>query len=514
MNFRAAFFLLLSLWGGMAWGQSVTIVELGEPGEYRFDISGLKILEPLYPNRPDLEPFYVLFFELGDGYYIWDTMPNPVDKVGIQHQIFHTYTRRAPLEDQMQMVVYPLYSKTEKPPIIDIAPFEGGSLTFDPNWANTNQTSGFLLPGQFVRADLSWDVLEAKDEFIVAAGFQNEDTSVLDMGQAVIVSIYYDENLVTPHPSVDNTLTRHYLEDADQISLSGNDPVVAAFETSHDYNLNSRIDFVLPGIDIGVEEFLFAHFTVNGGILPGNSFPMVIAVRNSRSISDAYQAVAVEGAIITGRDPNGIVGYLAGPPRQRPACLADSLDTWEYEISFFNIGNAKVDSFNIKVEFPEFVQLNSYEDIELVFIRLGDDTIDVNSVNPELTGIDNRTMILSFEGVGTLLGLSDPNVDAYAKPKHYCSAEILLRVPRNMGLASCESVDTKLTVVFPGGSQLSRTDTLPCICPPPPSDFPCNIVPDVPFLGGCWCTLLLIVLLAVILLLIIIIAKNAAKPKN
>ncbi len=535
MSLRLVFLLLAVFASLPSFGQQekIRLTNLGN-GTYRFTASGFPKLLPLYPANAGTPPRYELFVELGDGAYKRVSMVNPAGTGSSVDLFTHQYTIRQPDTTKIRVMSYPVYSRTKKPTIPDVvAPVET-KMSWVANAAGQGLTQlNYIPPGTMAKGDLHWNFMEADDEFIVLAGYQNDISNVqqpFDLSKGGYVSIYYNSQWVTPvgggsprFSCYDNNVT-----DFNNSSFDPNsDPVIL---TSGE-DINARVDFEVSPLAANQEEFIFANFLVNDGeaIQGVDRFPIVVVVWESNGQNEGptgnYEpAETIYGEIRTGKDPNEIEGYFWGGSRIRPLnnqSIDDSLTHIDYMLEFYNSGNGAVDQFIIDVDFPDHVLLADYTDVEVLSVRIGGDVVNVGTLTslPELLDANLGTISWKIKGQGTLVGYADPVIDSNPAFYPYCSAEIWLRVPRNPAKSTCDSIQTSMTITFPDNSSLTRTDTLLCLeggpTPnPSPTEFPCNIVPDIPFLGGCWCTLLVIVLLAVILLLIMVVARNAAKPKN
>ena len=530
MSLRIVFLLLAVFASLPSFGQKVRLTNIGN-GTYSFTASGFANLPPLYPASAGTPPRYEMFIELGDGSYKRVSMANPPGP-GTSVVLFnHQYTIRQPDTTKIRVMSYPLYSRTKKPTIPDVvAPVEA-SMSWVSNSAGQglNQLN-YIPPGSMAKGDLHWNFMEADDEFIVLAGYQNDITNnqlPFNISKGGYLSIYYNDQWVEPLGG-ETPRFSCYVNQVVHFSNPSYDPNSDPVIPTLGEDVNARIDFELPPTAANQEEFIFANFKVkSAAAIQGlDQFPIVVVVwetagQNEGPTGNYSPAETTYGEIQTGKDPNNIEGYFWGGTRLRPLpsqAIDDSLTHFDYKIEFYNSGDAPVDEFTIDVDFSDHVALSSFTDVEVLFVRIGSDTVNPAALSsrPELIDATQGTISWKLKNHGTLVGYTDPVIDSNPAYYPYCSAEIWLRVPRNMAMETCDSIQAELTITFPDNSSLSRTDTLLCTeggIPPGP-EFPCNIVPDIPFLGGCWCTLLVIVLLAVILLLIIVIARNAAKPNN
>ena len=491
-----------------AFGQTLSVVQQS-PGTYRFTVTGLPHLNKMEPIAIMPDPRYELFFELGDGYYLRKTMPNPAS-TSTEFTFVHSFGIRLPSPNSVKVTSTPLYSPNKKPTIPDNFPPIVEPMTWIPGTTSGKIKFDFVPAGSMVKADLNWNMLESDDLFIVVAGFQNGSSNQqnFDLSDGGYASIYYDSKLVTPIFDEGIPVFRCRTAGVEYTNIEwGSDPVI----DSSPEDLDAKLDFILPPTDQGVEDFIFANFTTNSPADFGENdrFPITVVVwgpGEDGPSENNFATATVFAEYKGGKDPNEITGS------PRPACLDSSFGFFDYHIEFFNEGTAIVDSFNIKVTFSEFVELTSYEDIEIVSLRIGNQMVDVTSLTflPEISGANEFTLVIDQPGF-YLQGYTAESIDNNPMYYPYCSAELEIRVPRNMALTSCTSIPAELEIVFPNGIPVSRVDSIPCSCDlgPEPVVFPCNIVPDIPFLGGCWCTLLVILLILIVLFLLFVIWKNS-----
>ncbi len=515
-----AMLMLVLTTGSFAQPPQYSLVPDGATPTDKYDLRiwGLTELERLYPEEEGFEdPRYEIFVEWGDGSFsrhqVSDLDPDDPGTPDLpQVSLQHRYNLREPKLPNTHVTITPLYSRNTRPVHPDrVSP---PSIPWSPNFATS--TFSFVPKQQAVKVDLNWKQLEPDDDFVVIAGFADR-SSLVPLSNGGFISIYYNNSKV--HPKLDdggNYIVRsHYagIQQTESLNIES-DQVITTSEGA----LNSQIDFEIPegsaSLSQGLEELLFMEFVVNdpSQIELGDQFQITVVLRaNDRGTpSTAYEFDSVTGVLVAGKDPNAIIGS------PRPFCM-DSLNFIDYKITFYNEGTAAVSDFTIHVTFSEYVALAAISDVEILSLRIGDtyyNTTDLATL-PEMTAANPPGFTWQMNGLGgILLGYQDPFIDQNPNYYEYCSAELLIRVPRNPAITSCENIPARLDIIFPGDT-VSQVDTLICGCgvPPDPTEFPCNIVPDIPLLGGCWCTLLLIVLLAVIVMLVIVIWRNSNRPQ-
>lgn len=503
-----------------SFGQSLTpefdLVQLA-PGQYRFDIYGLDRLDQLEPSEIYDDPRYELFVELGDGYYIRETMDNPNDNRDT-FSFVHNFSVREPEPELLHVTATPLYSPEKKPGIPDAAP----SIPDPISWGVAGSTGGVkydFVPGtSMVKADLNWNMLEADDMFVVIAGYQNgSSNNIGDLSDGGYLSVYYDGDLVEPVRDEGSLQYRAYDKNNEQSLSFGTDEVIV--DKAAD-NINSHVDFDIPPMGQGQEEFVFVTFKLHDPETLGEveEFPIHVVVRglDDGEPSSSYESERTYGEVRVGKDPNYITGY------PRPVCVSDNFDSFTYHVEFFNEGDAAVDSVKLEIEFPPHVQLTNASDIKILSARFGSpDTIPIADLtySPEIISASPPVIQLIVARNGYLNGYSDPAINNQPEYYPHCSAEFEFEVPRNASKPLCDGINplaSELAITFPSGDVVTRRDTIPCQCLEEElgegtgTAFPCNIVPDIPALGSCWCTFLLLLLIIVLLFLVIIIVRNRA----
>ena len=502
-------------------GQSVTpefdLVPLGS-GQYRFDIYGLDRLDQLEPSEIYDDPRYELFVEYGDGYYVRKTMDNPIDNRDT-FSFVHNFSVREPEPELLHVTATPLYSPEKKPGIPDAAP----TIPDPISWGVVGSTGGVkfdYVPGNsMVKADLNWNMLEAEDIFVVIAGYQNASSNLIgDLSDGGFLSVYYNSDLVEPVRDEGDLEYRAYDKNGVQTITLNPDEVIV--DKAAD-NINAHIDFDIPPMGQGQEEFVFVTFKLHDAETIGEieEFPIHVVVRglDDGEPSSSYESERTYGEVRVGKDPNYITGY------PRPVCEGDSFENFIYHVEFFNEGDAAVDSVEIEIELPPHVQLNNASDIKILSARFGsDEEIPVGDLTygPELISASPPVIKLIVARNGYLNGYSEPQIDNQLQYYPFCSAEFEFEFPRNMAKPLCDGINplaSELAITFPSGDVVTRRDTIPCLCvEQEPGEgtgstaFPCNIVPDIPALGSCWCTFLLLLLIIVLLFLLIIIVRNRA----
>lgn len=499
-----------SLHGQTVYGD-LTFDEIG-PGEYSFKLTNLPLLDPTEPAEVHSDPQYQIFVETGDGYYFREM----VEPDQTEFSFNYGYSKRPVQEPNVNVYMTPLYSPNKRPGIPDMV-FPGGGLQWSPGAAGNSLKYDFMNQSEMAYADLNWFSFEPSDTIVVVAGYQNVNPDI-DLSDGAIVSIYYDSNVLSPVTAASTPVYRSYNEVNPTTYNFEEDPVLDQYG---EY-VNAHIDFDAQGPDQGVEEFIYANFKLADSEEVGEEagFKIVVVVRaggNQQVYLPSYRAASVDGEIKTVRDPNSITG------RPNPLCMESAPDFIEYDIEFFNSGEAIAKKFDLDIELSDYISLVDQSDIEITFLRIGNDTLtDLNAelvAKPELINNAPPRVIWSIQPVAPdvyLSGFGSTELEFNPSFYYYCSAEVKLRVPRNKALESCDSIPAKLTITFENGIPVARADAILCNCEQPtppgpdPQAFPCNIVPDIPFLGGCWCTLLVILLLIVIVFLIIVIRRNSS----
>lgn len=477
------------------------------PGIYDIDISGLEPLSPMEPVSEFPAPYYELFIEVGDGYFVRKQRPNPASAEEV-YTYRHYYGVREPRPTQIHVLGNPIYSPNHRPALPDALPVSP-VMVHDPG--NTNGiTYDFVPANKLAQADLNWPYFVAEDDFIILAGYQQQASNSnlqIDLSDGGVISVYYDESLVYPVIADDGDPTHRSYEvlTVDEADIA-DDPVFDNFEGA----VNQRIDFLLPPTKLD-EGIVYLHFKLHDAATLGEteSFPIGVAVRAiaADGPSESYDLSTVVGEIRGGKDPNEIIGM------PRPICLEDSVpNELSYHIEFFNDGDAAVDSFVVEITFSEYVRLENVSDLQIDYLRIGDTYVPASEylASPEVIPGDEPRMRWVLPKMGILYGFHDPQVGANPDLYRNCSAEIDLRVPFNAEKTTCDTIPARLDITFPSGVVTTRRDSLPCQCEEAPiaSSFPCSIVPSIPFLGGCWCTLLLLLLLLVIAYLVWVIIRN------
>lgn len=494
-----------------------TLVQTG-PGLYRVDIYGLSHLDKLQPEEIYDDPRYELFIELGDGYYLRKTMDNPQDERDT-FSVIHQFSIREPQPELIQVTATPIYSPEKKPEIPDAAPALPDSMTWSPTGGTSGVKYDFVPGGKMVKADLNWSMFEAGDMFVVIAGYQNGTSNTIgNLSDGGFLSVYYDSGLVEPLRTEGDLEYRAYDKNAEQSISFVEDQVI---QDHSDDKLNAHLDFEIPPMSQGQEEFVFVTFQIHDSETIGETegFPVYVVVRglDDTEPTNTYEFESAKGEIKVGKDPNYITGY------PRPVCAGSEVEFFRYHIEFFNEGEALVDSVQLDITLPVQIAVSQASDIEILSARFGSpDLIPPHELTYglELLSTDPLRIRLPVAQNGYLNGYSDPSINNRPEYYPYCSSEFELKIPRDVQEAICGDsapLTAELAVTFPSGEVVTRRDTIPCGCleegikEADTPVFPCNIVPAMPVFGSCWGTfwILLLILALLIAGIVILISKSS-----
>lgn len=518
------FILSLIMLPATAIAQTFSVNASGDdPYTYNFEVTGLERLESI----PEREARWELFFETGDGYYRREEIANPSDNSDV-FSFSHTYTHRVPDPSDMKMTATPIYSPNKKPVILGNNPLPpdigAGMITF-PNYPD------FLSDPDVVKIDLNWSMLEAEDRFTVIGGYRAvSNQSNVDLSKGGIISIYYNEALVEYLPGTEGSGYRSYDNIPETTEDFGDDVVYQDYEGA----FNAHIDFIFPPDTSSTgsfpfPEFVYANFKVKSPEEVGETevFEIAAVVRAGQASSvptpSNYQISKMQGHLEYGKDPNSITGI------PDTVCFPNgSLTHFQYHVEFFNEGNASVDHATMEISLPEHIKLEDGPlNMKLLEARWGSAdnlplqyfhycvTAAINPNGPDKVLIEIysvKDLSNEYAELLSLFGFKDEYLVSYPDYYSKCSAEFLFEFERDMTLNTCDPdnpIDARLEITFPSMDVVVATDTIACDCQEPPVVFPCNVVPDIPFLGGCWCTLLVILMLLIILFLIFVIWRNS-----
>lgn len=508
--------------------QTFSMNATGDPLVYEFDVTGLEKLDDI----PDRTARWELFIETGDGYYIRRDLDNPANKE-IVFTISHTYSYRVPDPADITMTATPIYSPNKKPVILGNS---SSPPAFGEMGALPTDYPNFLSESEIVKIDLNWSVLEAEDRFTVIGGYRPVSSqNKVDLSQGGVLSIYYNTDLVEYLPG---TGYRSYDNISESTANYENDEVYQDYEGAFD----AHIDFVFPPDSTSVTgafpvpQFVYASFRIKSPEEVGetNAFEIAAVVRENSGTTappaSNYEISKMEGQLQYGKDPNSINGI------PDTICFPNNtLTHLRYHVEFFNEGNASVDSAKMEIILPEHIKLEDGPlNMSLIEARWGaEENLPLQYFHYHVTATSNPTgpdkVLIVIDSVKDLSNEHNSRLSLFGFKEEYllnfpdyyskCSAEFLFEFERDMTLNTCDPdnpIAAQLEIEFPSGDKVTASDTIACYCVAGPKGggntaeaFPCNIVPQVSFLGGCWCTLLVILFLLIILFLIIVIWRNS-----